>query len=281
METPLNSFLEDGSCHRSRVFGTAPADVRLAFIVPAYNESTRLPMLLSGFVDLARGASSSNEWVEVIVVNDGSRRDEAMAMAQQVEQASREVGPGTYSFRVLDLPLNKGKGAALRTGFHEALKDGKFEVVGFLDADGATSPQDALSLARLVSRGPSGPHGVFGMRIKCLGNRVERTWQRHVMGRVFASLVGTLFSIPVYDSQCGAKFFSARSLPLDLLDKCDDNGWLFDLQLVIGLHDRGVELLEVPVPWRDQEGSKVSLFRDTIRMFFQLLRIRRRRHRLQ
>ena len=146
--------------------------------------------------------------------------------------------------------------------------------MGFLDADSATDPAEGCRLAQeLFSNGKV--EVVLGSRLKCLGYRVERSLKRHLSGRIFATLVSNFFDIPIYDSQCGAKFFRRKTIDQNLLEACTNNGWLFDLELVLQLWKRKVSIKEMPVNWIDQDGSKISLVRDSVKMFWQLWKMKK------
>lgn len=253
---------------------------RICILVPAYNEALRLPPLLREFLELETALIEAEESVSVVILDDGSRLDQSDTMAEAVDFIGRQTRKGTLTFEAIRFSRNRGKGAVLREGFRLALRRDCFDIVGYIDADGATSPKEGMRLIRRLARPDAALDGVLGMRLKCLGNDVQRSWKRHVSGRVFASLVGFIFDIPVYDSQCGAKFFRRAALSEGLLESCNDDRWLFDLELIVGLLRRGAVLHEVPVCWRDVAGSKVNLFSDSISMFFRLLSLRNKMDKL-
>ena len=163
----------------------------------------------------------------------------------------------------------------LRSQFLDVRNAGKARYVGFLDADAATSFEDFRVLHGILSS-QAGVHGVIGCRLKCLGKVVERSLKRHIIGRVFTTIISLLFRVPLYDSQCGAKVFRVEVLDDDLFELCDDARWLFDTQVVIALWARGKTLWEWPVSWKDVPVSRVSLVWDPIRMFMGLCKFRRR-----
>lgn len=240
-------------------------------VIPAYNEGRRLPALLEEVAGLLRGRGD----VHVLVADDGSQRDESQAVEASVARAAESLGGGPQGpLRHERHERNRGKGAVLREAF--AAHASGYEVLGFLDADGSTPFAEALRLLDLLRAHGDAWDACIGCRLKCLGIPVDRKVSRHAIGRVFATLVSSLFGIPVYDSQCGAKVFKASLLTPELLDLCDDDRWLFDTQLVISLWSRGARIRECPVAWHDVPGSKVSLLTDPPRMLAGLLRFRHR-----
>ena len=229
-------------------------------VIPAFNERNRLPSFLSR---LAERVGSSGAAGEIIVVDDGGREDDHRAYAEAARSIPR------VPVRVLRLPVNQGKGAAIRAGFREA----QGAWIGFADADGSTSAEEVVRLAKAALA--SELDGVFGSRILMLGYQVTRSLRRHLLGRVFATCADWLLRVPVYDSQCGCKFFR-RSSVAPLLDRCEERRWLLDLELIAIGHSRHLKFLEVPISWHDVAGSKVRVLRDGGRTLVGLWRLKRR-----
>jgi dolichyl-phosphate beta-glucosyltransferase len=109
-----------------------------------------------------------------------------------------------------------------------------------------------------------------------LGCIIERSWQRHLIGRVFATLVGELLRVPVYDSQCGLKVVP-RSMYERVQPALQVQRFAFDVELITALWDAECEMREVPIHWHEEPGGKVRLLRDFWRMFWDVLKIRKRR----
>ena len=233
----------------------------LSIVIPAFNEKDRLPSFLQA---LSVCLAQLDVGGEILVVDDGS--DPAHRLAYQALTRSITEAP----IRVLTHSRNLGKGAAIRTGFQEA----KGAWVGFADADGSTSAAEILRLAGIARSAPA-LDGVFGSRIMMLGYDVVRRTKRHLMGRIFASLAFACLRVPVYDSQCGCKWFR-RSTVLPLLELCREQRWLLDIELITIGYRKRLRFLEVPISWRDVAASKVHVLRDGVRMAVGLWAIRKR-----
>jgi len=222
---------------------------RPAIVIPCFDEAARLP--LGEISDLA-------ERVDVVLVDDGSTDGTGALLAR----LARDV----EGARALALARNHGKAEAVRAGLAAALRDGA-RVVGYADADFATSAEELLRLLDvLLAR--ADVDAVLGSRVARLGADIERRPARHLGGRVFATLASWTLGVPVYDTQCGAKWLR-RTPALDAaLARPFDSRWAFDVELLGRLLGRLGEgpavpasrMLEVPLDaWRDAGGSKLGL----------------------
>ena len=247
--------------------GIAPHSKDFLLVIPAFEESRRLPPFLEALAaELARQRFQS----EILIVDDGSP-------AAERERLLQAVLPLRERFEcILDplfLPENSGKGAAILAGWRQ--RPGA-QWLAFVDADGAIPPSEVGRILAMISARETGDACVFASRIRMLGRVIERSAMRHLIGRIFASMVGCLIDPRVYDTQCGFKAITSRAFAaVDPL--LAETGYAFDVELMCALLDSDFRIEEVPIDWSDIPGSKVSIVGDTLRMFFSLLRIRARR----
>lgn len=236
-------------------------------VIPCYNEASRFPR--EAFLDYAAG----HPHIRFLLVNDGSK-DETLAMLRQVAQAR----PGQVD--VLDMPVNGGKGEAVRAGMLRAMESADCRLAGFWDADMATPLALIEDLAGMLTARPELVM-VFGARVKLLGRRVERRAIRHYLGRVFATTVSLALRLPIYDTQCGAKIFRVSDSMRQILAERFCTRWVFDVEILARFIQQrrydmaSVEsaIYEFPLPeWRDVAGSRVRP-RDFFRAFFDVLKI--------
>jgi len=232
----------------------------LTIIIPCYNEGGRIAPLLAELSAIL--ADEPN--LRVLIIDDGSTPEHRNALERLIPQAGLQDG----RLKVHSKATNGGKGSALAIGFELA----ETEIVGFIDADGSVNGAECLRLVEAMANTPD-CDAVIGSRIKMLGRVVVRQLSRHLSGRIFATIVSNLFAIPVYDSQCGCKFFR-RAAIMALLPKIISKTWLWDTELLILAYREGLKVIEVPVSWAEVPGSKVSMLVDPIRMLLQLLSFR-------
>jgi dolichyl-phosphate beta-glucosyltransferase len=231
-------------------------------VIPCFRESGRIgPFLQDLQKELAGDAN-----VRVQVVDDGSGPEEAERLREIID-AARTQWPALRP--LLQLPANQGKGGAVYAGW--AANEGE-DWLAFVDADGACSAQE---VKRLLSTRGNG--ALFASRVMILGRSIRRHFYRHLLGRVFATIVSELLHIPVYDSQCGLKLVP-RAAWEKVRPKLRLHGFSFDVELLCALLDAGCPVIEVPIDWHEVPGGKVRILSDSWRMFRDVLSIRQRRH---
>lgn len=214
-----------------------------AIIIPCYNEATRIQS--SDFI------AFSNKHVDIqfYFVNDGSTDDTEKTLLQ-IQQASQS--------KIISLKKNEGKGEAIRKGLKAALED-QFNFIGYLDADLSTSLEEFLRLKNILAERAF--DFVLGSRIKKIDTIIERSFFRHVIGRIIATVIDQKFKLGVYDTQCGAKVF--RSILLqETLHEQFYTKWFFDVELLLRIRNKhaGCTAAEIPLSsWHNVLNSKLSI----------------------
>jgi dolichyl-phosphate beta-glucosyltransferase len=246
--------------HRGGSHGRAASrrlDGTLDLVIPAYNEERRIGRTVE---QLAGIITDRNLPVRLIVVDNGSVDRTAAAVdavAKQVEVDLDVISCAT-----------RGKGAAVRAGVGHSTG----EYVGFCDAD-LPVPPDALVWA--VDLLASGWEVVVGSR-RCAGARYEKeqSISRRLGSAAFRAASARLRA-GVADTQCGFKFFRA-DLARQVFEGAQIDGFTFDIEILARAQRiEGVRLIEMPVPWSDQEGSSFRAISDGIRSFSDLRQARR------
>ncbi len=231
----------------------------LLLLIPAYNEEARIEPVLREYAAFFQKNYQGH--FQLVVVLNGCR-DNTLGV---VQRAAKEFP----SLSWLDFPAPIGKGGALIEGLKLS---GNAEVVGYVDADGATGPAAVLQLLPYMEKADC----VVGSR--WLPGSVLLKAQpkfRQVISRCFHLIVEMLFWLHIKDTQCPCKLMRRAAV-----EKIHSNlriaDLAFDVNLLVALKEAGFTLMEVPIEWTDIVGSKVtsSLFRQSLTMFLSVLRVR-------
>jgi glycosyltransferase involved in cell wall biosynthesis len=234
----------------------APADrarvPELSFFFPAHNEAENIrEFVAEALVELPKLADR----FEIIAVDDGSR-DATPQMADELAAAN----PGVV--RAVHHEVNKGYGAALRTGMASA----QYDLVCFLDGDRQFKVAD---LARLIDRmlQPDRPDVVVGYRIK----RAD-PFIRTAYAKSYRLALNIFYRLGVTDVDCAAKLFRRNALEGVRLES---GGAFLSAELLIKLKQRGRTLVEVGVPHYARTagsatGAKPSVIFRAMRDFWRL-----------
>jgi glycosyltransferase involved in cell wall biosynthesis len=218
-----------------------------AIIVPCFNESSRIG---DGEYLLALSKRINADFY---YVNDGSNDDTQTKLTLIAKKSKAKV---------VELKNNCGKGEAIRQGLREAIGRKDYEILGYLDADGAfpvTEVERSTRLAREILHQSPATDIYIASRIKLAGKDINRSSMRHYLSRLIITLIGFKTQNMPYDSQSGLKFFRNTEVLRVSLDKPFKTRWFFDLELMtrLGMQDRKC-IWEEPVnSWSDIKGSKI------------------------
>lgn len=229
-----------------------PGDLRLTVVVPAYGEEGRVGTAVAS---LQKALEDLGDDAEILVVDDGSLD----ATAEEAESAGA---------RVLRLPVNRGKGAAVRAGVLAA----RGRSVVFTDADLAYPPEQVVTV---MSRLEDGWDVVVGSRRHpSSADAAGASVLRVVSGRLFNLLTATVLLGQYRDTQCGLKGFRADVGRL-LFSHTRLERFAFDVEVLHLVERYRLSLTEVPVVLVRAPGSTVRVGLDALRMLRDLFRVRR------
>ncbi len=231
-------------------------------VVPCFNEVERLNLSeILGFIN-------TNESVFFCFVDDGSTDGTKKIVADFVKKNPERA-------QAVFLSFNQGKAEAVRQGIKTLLKTHKLKFVGYWDADLATPLSTILEFIEKFQSSRA-LVAVCGSRILRLGADIRRSVFRHYFGRVFTTVASNILNIPVYDTQCGAKLFSAEHAEL-IFSEHFISRWFFDIELfarsieLMGREKTVNSIYELPLTkWHDQGESKVtwgSIIRTPVDLF--------------
>ncbi|PIV90021.1 hypothetical protein COW46_03955 [Candidatus Gracilibacteria bacterium CG17_big_fil_post_rev_8_21_14_2_50_48_13] len=239
---------------------TAPSgrEILLSIVIPAYNEATRIEETLTEVVGYLKGKSFA---FELLVVDDGSR-DGTIAVVE------RFIAAHDLSDRACVLPLgvNRGKGAAVRTGVLRATG----EYVLFTDADNSTPIHEVDRFLDEIEEVDI----LIGSRYLA-ASKVEKKqpWHRIVLSRL-ANFVITIFLIDgIRDTQCGFKMLKYAAAK-DIFSRMCVDGFGFDMELLALAEVLDYRVKELPVSWFDSPNSRVQPVRAALRTLGDLATIK-------
>lgn len=236
--------------------------MKICIVIPAYNEENRIARTLQAYDDFfAMKEQETDLKYELLVVINGTT--DATAQIVHDLHAKRSA--------IKSIEIKEGgKGLAIAAGFKEALKN-TFDLIGFVDADMATSPEAFYQLIKNIN----GSDGIIasrympGAQITPARPLIKR-WGSRLF---YESLVRLLFGLPYYDFQCGAKLFKSQVIK-KITPYLSVKQWAFDIELLYLCKKFDFPIKEIPTVWHDQAGSKLKMFRAGSRMIGTLIHLR-------
>ncbi len=233
------------------------ATPEISIVIPFKDEEARLPKTLAAVLKYAK---RFYPLFEIILVDDGST-DNSINNVKSLSEES--------CVRFVSHKLNKGKGAAVRSGVLAA----RGKLILFSDADLSTPIKELGHMMSILKENDCDI--VIGSRA-LPGSRITTP---QPLSRVFVGKVGNLFirlmtGMPFKDTQCGFKLFT-RQAARELFAEQHFPGWSFDIEVLLKATQKKYHICEVPVEWHDVIGSKVSPVRDAIRVLLDVVRINR------
>ena len=224
--------------------------MKVSVVIPCFNERDTIEQV----VNSVRNSPIQN--IEIIVVDDGSTDGTIDVLKEKVAGLADQI---------IYQPANRGKGAALRTGFAAATGD----IILVQDADLEYSPSDYPALLQPIFSGSADV--VFGSRF--LGGRPHRVlyfW--HMVGNRFLTLLSNMFTnLNLTDLESCYKAFRAPLVKnLDLREK----GFGFEPEITAKLAKTHCRIYEVGISYSGrtyEEGKKVN-WKDGFRAIYAIVR---------
>lgn len=234
-----------------------------------------------------------NRGWEILLIDDGSKDatlETAFDFARTHQLPSRPrrlSGPWTHraehavnipagSIRVVSLVKNRGKGGAVTHGMRHV----RGQYVVFADADGASKFDDLSKLVTACEKveDAEGRGIAIGSRAHLVGSEavVKRSKLRNFLMHSFHLLLKWMTpprTAAIRDTQCGFKLFSRPSLPY-IIPYMHNEGWIFDVEMLMLAEFAGIPVVEVPIGWREVLGSKLNVIWDSLGMAYGLALLR-------
>jgi glycosyltransferase involved in cell wall biosynthesis len=237
----------------------------LSVIIPSYNEASNFK---KGKMEQVYSYLKAQKYsFEIIFVDDGSDDHTADLL--------NEFSKGKSEIQVI---ANKhlGKGPTVAKGLMVASGENRL----FTDFDQATPIEEIEKLLPFVNRGYD---VIIGSREVEGAKREKEPLYRHIMGKGFNLVVKIFIIRGINDTQCGFKLLSQKAceklVPMLSASKVtavrkDAFTGAFDVELLFVARKNGFRVAEVPVSWQHFKTDRVNPVKDSLRMFFEVLKIR-------
>jgi glycosyltransferase involved in cell wall biosynthesis len=224
--------------------------MKVSIVIPCYNERNTIEKI----VETVRNAPLENK--EIVIVDDGSQDGTQSVLKERISQIVDQI---------IYHPVNRGKGAALRSGFAAASGD----IILVQDADLEYDPADYPVLLEPLMSGKA--DAVFGSRF--MGGRPHRVlffW--HMAGNRFLTLLSNIFTnLNLTDVETGYKAFKA---PLIKAIQIEEDRFGVEPEITAKLARTGCRIYEVGISYSGRtyaEGKKIN-WKDGLRAIYAILR---------
>ncbi len=209
-------------------------------------------------LSVATLSTLTDDW-EVIIINDGSQREDREALGMIIETLGSR-SKFEEKIKIIDHEQNKGYGGALRSGFAASTKD----LIFYTDCDAQYDPRELTKLYEALKPDLG---MVNGYKIKRSDPRV-----RIVAGRIYHYLVKFAFALPIRDTDCDFRLI--RKIVLSKVKLFENTGTIC-VELVKKIDHAGYKIAEVPVHhyWRTSGKSQFFNFKRLYKTGVNLLRL--------
>ena len=225
----------------------------VSIVIPVFNEERRV----EGFLhDVFTFVQMEDFSCELIIVDDGST-DKTVTIVERLLQQYKNV-----HYQFLQLPVNQGKGAAVREGMLAAQGD----YIFFIDADGSTSIREIKTFMPYLNAS----HDVYiGVRTK----KHKAPLKRKIFGYGYIYLANLILGTHISDFTCGFKCYR-RDAAQKIFSLQTMHNWSFDAENLFVAKKYHYRVKEIPVYWKHCGGSKVKVLHNVVVCGYDLLRIR-------
>jgi len=223
---------------------------KISIIIPVFNESNRINQ---GLKIINQWRQKFPHW-EFILINDGSTDDTAIRIKK-------------YKFiKLISYNKNKGKGFALKQGVMKATQP----LILLTDIDWSTPLSELPKLFKQTADFEV----VIGSR-KIAGAQIQKhqPWWREWLGRQFTNLSRLWLGLNISDFTCGFKLLKTEPAK-KLFSLSKINRWGYDAEILYLAKKLHYRVTEAPVVWRNDNKTKVNLFKDIFRSLTDLFLIR-------
>jgi len=225
----------------------------VTLVLPAYNEVGGLRRAVE---EAAYSLMKMDRGFEIIIAEDGSTDGTA--------EEARRIADSDPRVRCINSDKRLGRGRALT----EAFRQSTGAILAYMDIDLST---ETRFLEPLIDAVNEGYDIATGSRM-IPESRVSRSLRRTIASHVYNGLVRLLLGSDIRDHQCGFKAFRRDGI-FKVLERVQAGHWFWDTEVLVIANRMGLRIKEIPIVWREGEGTKVNLFRDLVEMGYQTFRL--------
>jgi dolichyl-phosphate beta-glucosyltransferase len=229
----------------------------ISIIYPIYNEQKRLSKTIK---DIKKFDKSNNLIKkEYILVNDGST-DNTLSIIKRNFKNNKRV-------KIINYRINRGKGYALKLGVAHS----KNHWILTTDSDCSVSNFQLNSWIK--NNYINNKNFIYFGSRNLLKSVVKKKLARIIVGNIFIFLSKFLFQINLSDTQCGFKLYKS-TYAKKIFKRILTDGYMHDIEICIIANKLNLKIIELPVKWTHMPDSKINFFRDSIKIVFNLLKIK-------
>lgn len=237
----------------------------LSIIFPLYNEAKRLHLVFKDIKKFNKKNKFSK--IEYIFVDDGSVDKSTKKIQEFIKNNQKK----NIYYRLIKLHKNYGKGYALKIG----VKNSKYAWILTIDSDISVSLNQINIWNKKYNIFKESKNKIYFGSRNLANSTVHTKVYRKFLGFFFSNIVTFLFKTEIKDTQCGFKLYSSVVAKI-IFNKLRNFGYSHDVEIV-GLSKKNrIIIKELPLIWRHRSDSKLNIFLDPFKMFFDLIFIKLR-----
>ena len=207
---------------------------KIGILVVAYNAATTLAKVLD------RIPIEIYPAIEEVIVSDDHSQDSTYLVGLRYQQISK------LPITLIRQPTNLGYGGNQKVGYDLAIEHG-LDIVVMLHGDGQYAPEYLPQIVEPLLDGEA--DAVFGSRMmeKGAARRGGMPLYKFIGNRILSEFENVVLGTDLSEFHSGYRAYSVSALK-QIAFKENSNGFNFDTQIIIQLHDAGARIVEVPIP---------------------------------
>jgi len=229
----------------------------ISIIYPIFNEEKRLEKTIKDINKFDKSNNSLKK--EYILVNDGST-DNTLSIIKNNFKNNKRV-------RIINYKKNRGKGHALKLGVAHSKNS------WILTTDSDCSVSNFQLNSWIKNNYINNKNFIYFGSRNLSKSVVKKKLTRMIVGKIFIFLSKFLFQINLSDTQCGFKLYKS-TYAKKIFKKILTDGYMHDIEVCIIANKLNLKIIELPVKWTHMPDSKINFFIDSIKIIFNLLKIK-------